>query len=123
MAGDALPLSHIENPGIGEASRVVVRLAFVSPLRVIHTGNDGGVAKEIHFHVRNIGQRRLEKGIFDIGKKFLLVAEVAVPFRVDEAAGYQRIEGSGIAMHLSLVPHAFQDQQLALARIGLLGGH
>src|SRR5579863_2969623 len=120
MAGDTLPFSEVEDPGIGKAAHMIVGLAPVSSRRVINPGDYRRVAEEIHFNVLNIGKRRLEEGIFNVGKESLLVAEFAIPLGVDEAAGNQRVEGRGIAIHLGLVPQAFQNQKLALARIGLL---
>ena len=93
MAGNALPFSQIEDPGIGEAADVVVRLAFVGPLRVIDAGDHRGIAEEIYLHVGDMRQSRLEEGILDISQESLLVAEFAVPLGVDKATGDQCLEG------------------------------
>src|SRR5579859_3632276 len=124
MAGNALPLAEVENPGISEAADMIIWLATVSPRRVINPGDHGRVAEEIHFQVLNISQRGLEERVLDVGKESLLVAEFAIPFGVDEAAGNQGVESRGIPIHLSFIPQALQNQQFAFPRISMLsGGH
>ena len=115
-------LPEVHHPGIGEASNVVVGLALIGSRRVVDAGNFGGIPEEIHLYVLNVGQGRLEAGIFDIGQESLLVAHFTVPLRIDETAGNQGIEGGRIAIHLSLIPQALEHHQFALARIGLLRG-
>lgn len=123
MAGNALPLAHVEDPGVGEAAEMIVGLAVIRSLRVINTGHHGHIAEEIHFDVLNIRQRRLEQRVFDVGEESLLVADFTVPLGVDEAAGDQGVEGRRIPVHLGFVPQALQNQQFAFPRIGLLSGH
>ena len=122
MAGDALPLAGIENPGIGKTSDMVVDPALVRALGVVRARNHCGVAKEIHFDVTNIGDGRFEKRVFDVGQKFLLVTDFAVVLGVHKLARNQGVEDWSIAIDLRLVPKALENEQLAFARIGLLGG-
>ena len=89
---------------------------------MINTRDHRGVAKEIHLDVLNVEGSGFETRIFDVGKKFLLVAEFAVPFGIHKPAGNQGLESRRIAVDLSLIPQVLQNQQLALAWIGLLGG-
>ena len=93
MRGHAHPPAILIHPGIGEAADVVVRLAFIGPLRVIDAGDHRGIAEEIHLHVGDMRQSRLEEGILDVCQKSLLVSEFAIPLGVDEATGDQRVEG------------------------------
>src|ERR1035437_2865812 len=123
MAGDALPLANFQNPRVREASDVVIRLALIRALSVIDTCDHRRVAKKVRLDVVDVGGGWLEARSFDIGKKSLLVAQFAVPFGVHEPARKQGLEGSRIAVDLSHIPQALQNQQLALAWIGLLGGH
>ena len=102
---------------------MVVRFPLVCPLRVINAGDHGGITEEIHFEVLNVGQRRLEPGIFDIGQESLLVADITVPLCIDKAAGNQGVERRGIAVDLSFIPKALKNHDLALTGIGLLGSH
>jgi hypothetical protein len=51
VAGDALPLAHIEDPRIGEAADVIVRLAFIRSLCVVDSGDHRRISKKIHFHI------------------------------------------------------------------------
>lgn len=122
MAGNALPLAKVEDPGIGEAADVIVGLTVIGALRVIDPGDHCGIAEEIHFDVLNVGQGRFEKRVFDVGKKSLLIAEFAIPLGVDEAAGNQRVEGRGVPVHLGFVPQPFQHEKFAFPRIGVLRG-
>lgn len=120
VAGNALPLAKVEYPGIGETSYVVIRLALVGALRVIDAGNHRGIAKEIHFYVLDIGGGRSEERISDISQKLLLIAEFSVVLGIDEPARNQSIQSSRIALDLRFIPQMLKNQQLALARIGLL---
>ena len=120
MAGNALPFVLVEDPRIGKPSDVVVRLALIRALGVIYAGNDGSVAEEVHLHILNVRLRRLEAGISDIGEEFLLVAEFAVPLRVNEAAGNQGVKSSRVAIDLRFVPQVLKNHEFALARISLL---
>lgn len=86
MAGDALPFAEVQHPRVGETPHVVIWFALIRTLRVINSRNYRGIAKKIHFHILDVGQGRLEMRVFDIGKKFLLVAEFAVVFSVDKPA-------------------------------------
>ncbi len=122
MAGDTLPFAKIQDPRVGETANVVVRLALIGPLRVINPGDHRSVTEEVHLYILNVSQGGLESGIFDVGKKSLLIAEFAVPLGIDKAARHQRIESSRVSVHLRFIPEALEDQQLALAWIGLLGG-
>src|ERR1700722_4772247 len=120
MAGQALPLTKVLNPGIGEASHMVVRLPLKGALRVIDTRDHRGLSKEIHFDVLDGEESRFEMWVFDLGKKFLFIGELAVPFGIHKPARNQGLEGSRIPVHLSLIPQAFQNQQMVLTWIGLL---
>lgn len=121
MAGHALPLAHIHYPSISEAPNVIVRLALIRTSGVIHTRYNGRVAEEVHLHVLDVGLRRLEPGISNVDQEFRLVAHLPVPLCIDKSAGDERVQCRRIAVHLSFIPQALQDQDLALARIGLLG--
>ena len=123
MAGDALPLAHVEYPGIGEAADMIVWLALVRTSGVINAGDHSGITEEVHFDVLNVGQGGLEEWIFDVGKKFLFITDLAVIFGIHEAAGNKLIESGRIAMDLRFIPEMLQDDEFAFARIGLLGGH
>ena len=120
MAGHALPFAEIVNPSIGEAPDVIVRLALVGARSVIDPGNHRRLAEEVHLHVLDRGQAGLEQRISDVGQKSLLVADASIPLGIDEAARHQLVERCRVAIYLRLVPHPFQHQQFALARIGLL---
>lgn len=123
MAGDALPPVQVQNPGVGEASDVFIRLTLIRTLGVVDARYNRGIAKEIHFDVLDIEGCGSESRVFDLGKKFLLIREFAVPLCVDEATGNEGLEGSRIAVDLRLIPHSLQNKEFALAWIGLLGGH
>src|SRR3984893_16174750 len=101
---------------------MVIRLALRTALRVIDTGDDRSVAEEIHFDILNIERGRFEPRILDVSQKFLLVAEFAVPFGIHKPAGNQSLKSRRIAVDLSFIPQTLQDEQLAFAWIGLLGG-
>jgi len=123
VAGDALPLAQIQHPSVCKAANVVIRLALIRALRVVDAGNDGGISEEIHLHFLDVRHTRLETWIFDICQKLLLVADLSIPLRVDEPARHQRVQCSGIPADLRFIPQAFENQELAFARIGLLGRH
>ena len=122
VTGNALPLSEIKNPCVREAAHVIIRLALVSSLGVIDPGHNRSVAEEVHFDILDRRESGLEPRIFNVGQEPLLVAELAIPLRVYETAGNERIEGGGVTIHLSFVPEALKDKKLAFARISLLGG-
>src|SRR5277367_5755068 len=94
VASHALPLARIQDPGIGEASDMVVRLALVGALGVIDARHYGGIAKEVHFDFLDVEGGGLESRVSDVGEKFLLVAHFAVPLGVHKPARNQGLEGS-----------------------------
>src|ERR1700686_1079423 len=122
MAGNTLPLAKILNPRIRETSDVVVHLPLVSALRMIDTCDHRSLAKEIHLDVLDVQGSGLETRVFDIGKKFLFVGKLAIPFGIHKPDGNQPLKRSRIAIDLRLIPQMLQNQQIALAWIGLLGG-
>src|SRR5579859_4895025 len=111
MAGDALPLPHVEYPGIGEAADMIEGLALVRTSGVIDAGDHSGITEEVHLDVLNVGQGGLEERIFDIGKKFLFIANVAVILGIHKTTGNERVQSSRVAVHLSLVPQVLQNQE------------
>src|SRR5579872_6763662 len=117
MAGNALPLTHIEHPCVGESSDVVEGLTLIGSLSVICASDDGRVAEEIHFDILNVRQRRLELRIADIGQELPLVAYFAVIFGIYKTAGNKGVERGSVAMDLGFVPHALQHDELALTWI------
>lgn len=123
MACDALPLADVKNPCIGEASEMLVGLALVSALRVIGAGHDRSVSEEIHFDFLDCRNRRFEAWISDVRKKLLLVADFPVPLGIHEPARNQSIEGRRIAIHLGFIPQTLENQDFALAWVGLLRRH
>lgn len=104
MAADALPLAEIEDPRIGKAANVIVRLAFIRSLRVVNARNHGRIGEEIHFHIGDVCHGGLKQGIFNIRQEPLLVAEFAIPLCIYETAGDERVKRRGVAMYLSLIP-------------------
>src|ERR1700681_1144461 len=117
MAGDALPRAKLLHPRVGEASDVVIGLALVRALGVIDTGDDRGVAKEVHLDVLDIESGGFEMRVSDLGQKFLFVGEFAVPLSIYKPARNQSFQGSRIPVHLSLIPQALQNHQVVLAWI------
>jgi hypothetical protein len=117
VAGDALPLAVVENPGIGEASEVVVGLAVVGAFGVIDAGDDAGVVIEVYFQILDVDQRGLELGIFNVGQKLAALADFAVPFGVREGVGDHAFESALVAMDLRLVPHTLEHDQFGGLRI------
>ena len=123
VAGNALPLAHVEDPCVGKAAAVIIRLALIRTRSMIRAGNHRCVAKEVHLDVGNGCSSGFEKRVFDVGQKLLLVADFAIVLGIDEAARNQLIEGLRVAINLRLIPQTLQDQQLAFTRIGLLRDH
>jgi len=117
VAGDALPFAVFQNPGIGEAAKVIVRFAVVRTFGVINAGHHAGVVIQVHFHILDGDQVRFELGVFDIGEKFAALADFAVPFRVRERIGDHAFQCALVAVHLSIVPKVLEDDQLGRLRI------
>lgn len=120
MTGYTLPLAHIKNPRVSESSDVIVSLPLIGSLRVIDAGHHGRITEEVHLYILNIRESRLESGILDIGKEALFIAEFAIPFGIDEAAGDEGVQSCRVAIYLGFIPQALKNQQFAFARIGLL---
>src|SRR5215467_591675 len=123
VAGNALPLAEIENPCIREAANVVIGLTLIGTLCVIHASDNGGISEEIHSYFLNCCQTWFEAWVFDIRQKLLLVADFSVPLGVNEPARHQRVKSSRITVDLGLIPQAFKNHELGLARVGLLSRH
>jgi len=121
MAGHALPFTQVLNPGIGEAPDVIVWLSLKGALRMIDSRDYRSISKEIHLDVLDGEESRFEMWVFDLGKKFLFIGELAVPFGIYKPARNQGIQGRRVTVDLSLIPQVLQNQQFALARIRLLG--
>jgi len=79
MARHTLPFAVSEDPGIGEATDVVVELAMVGAFGVISPCHNCGSPIKIHFHVLVTQDTGLELGVPDIGQKLLAIAHRTVP--------------------------------------------
>ena len=113
MTSHALPLPIGKDPGVGEASQVVIGLAHVTALRAIGASHYSGALKEVYLHVLDRQVRGLELWVGDIGEKLPPVTDLAIPFSVHKLVGDHAAEGLAIAMHLSFIPEALERNQLA----------
>src|SRR5579862_3623781 len=69
VAGHAEPFAAVVNPGIGEASGVLVGLVIVGAADVVRAENDGGVAIEVYFHVADAEFGGLVFRVVNIGEE------------------------------------------------------
>src|SRR6516225_7712730 len=113
VAGDALPLVELKDPGIGEAAEVFERLALVGALGVIGAGNNGGVRIHVDAGVFVGDQSSVVGRVFDIGQKLSLVHHGSVDIGVNELFANQAVEGFGVVIKLRLVPRVLECDQLA----------
>jgi hypothetical protein len=120
MAGHALPAGVLEDPGIGEASHVLVRPALIGPFGMVDAGDYGSVLVKHNLDILNVQQTDLELWISDIGEKFPSFAELPIPFGVDEFVADHGGERAGVAAHLSFVPQMFESDKLLFARMGII---
>jgi hypothetical protein len=117
VAGHALPLAILENPGIGEAAEMVVGLAVIGTFGVIDTGHDPGIVIQVHPQILDRDQAGLELWVFDIGQKLPPLADLAVPLRVHERVGDHALQCALVAIHLGVVPKTLEHNQLGRLRI------
>src|SRR5882757_4088207 len=96
VAGYAEPFAVLQDPGIGEAAKVLVGLGGVDAFDVIVAGNDGGVGIHFDFDVVDVHQRGLELGIGKVGEKLAAIANLTVVFGVDEAIADHAGDGFGV---------------------------
>src|SRR6476661_1347322 len=113
MAGHALPLIVLVEPGIGKASVVVEGLMLVSPLGVVGADHNGGIGVGNHpgFFIGN--QAGAIVRVLQIGQKLRFVHDRAVVVGVNEAVGNQVVQGLGVMMKLGLVPGILQRDKFA----------
>lgn len=111
MAGDAEPFSILENPGVGKASKMLVRLARVRTLSVVVTGHDRRRGIDLDVHILDVHQRGLELGVGEVGEKFAAIADFSVVLGVGEAVADHGGDGGRVTVHLRLVPHALERDE------------
>ena len=120
VAGDALPAGVLKDPGIGEASQVLVRLALIGSFGVIDPGDYSRVFVQHNFDILNAQHARLELRIGDIGEKFSAFADLSVPLGVYEFVADHGGEGVGIAAHLGFIPQVLESYELLFARVRII---
>ena len=111
MAGYALPLAIVENPGIGKASEMVVGFAVVGTFGAVDAGHHAGVVIQIHFQILDGHQAGLELRVFDVGQKLAPLADLAVPLRVHERVSDHALQGALVAINLGIVPKMLEHNQ------------
>src|SRR5882724_3683082 len=116
VAGYAEPFAVLQDPGIGEAAKVLVRLGGVDAFDVIVAGNDGGVGIHFDLDVVDVHQRGLELGIGEVGEELAAIADLTVVFGVDEAIADHAGNGFCVEADLGLIPHALERDDIG--RVG-----
>src|SRR4026207_1920779 len=121
MAGDALPLVVLVEPGVGKAAVVLGGLTLISSLGVVGADHNSRIAVGNHpgFVIGN--QRGVIVRVLQIGQKLRFVHDRAVVVGVNEAVGNQVVQGLGVMMKLRLVPGIFQRDKFAGIGIGVAG--
>src|SRR6185295_7966086 len=96
MAGHALPLVVLVEPGVGKASVVLERLTLIGSLGVVGADHNSriGVGNHPGFVIGN--QRGVIVRVLQIGQKLRFVHDRAVVVGVNEAVGNQVVQGLGV---------------------------
>src|SRR5271169_2938171 len=106
MTSHALPLAILEDPGVGKAPEMLIRLGAVGAFRMINTRHYRRRGVHIHFHVLDAHDARLELRVREIRQELPSIADFSIPFGIDELVADHARDGGGITDNLRLVPHA-----------------
>lgn len=116
MAGHAQPLAVLKDPGIGEASEMLVGLAAISALRMIIACNDPGIRVHFYLHIIDAHDARLKLRVREIRQESSPIGHCPIPFRINELIANHARDPVRIADYLRLIPQPLKRHQLSAIR-------